>query len=103
MHNTGIWWNTLIKFTKQIRISFAKIIDTKVNLKPCETPDTGFSRNSLLAFRGEFYYTSKMKFFAEIVKTKKLSTIFARTCIFDVWQDSEYASELASKVKDVLF
>ena len=30
-------------------------------------------------------------------------TIFVKTSILDVWQDSEYASELASKVKDVPF
>ena len=27
----------------------------------------------------------------------------AKTSIFDVWQGSEYASELATKVKDVSF
>ena len=81
-HNTGIWWNMLIKFTKQIRISFAKIINTKVNSKPCQTAEIGFSRKSLLAIRGESYHTSKMELFAKIVKTEKSFTIFARTCIF---------------------
>ena len=30
-------------------------------------------------------------------------TIFVKTSILDVWQGSEYASELASKVTDVSF
>ena len=32
-----------------------------------------------------------------------LFTICAKTSILDVWQGSEYAPELASKVKDVSF
>ena len=31
VHNTDIWWNKLIKFSKQIGNSFAKITNTKVN------------------------------------------------------------------------
>ena len=42
-----------------------------------------------------------MDLFAKIVKSEKPFTIFAKTSILDVWQGSEYASELASKVKDV--
>ena len=44
-----------------------------------------------------------MEPFAKLVKNKKLFTIFAEISILDVWQGSEYASELASKIKDVLF
>ena len=44
-----------------------------------------------------------MELFAKIVKNQKPFTIFAKTTILDVWQGSEYASELASKVKDALF
>ena len=44
-----------------------------------------------------------MELFAKIVKNEKQFTIFAKTSILDVWQRSEYASELAYKVKDVLF
>ena len=44
-----------------------------------------------------------MKLLAKIVKNEKLFTIFAKTSILDVWQGSEYASELASKVEDVSF
>ena len=46
---------------------------------------------------------SKMEFFAKIVKNEKLFTIFVKTSILDVWQGSEYASELASKVKNASF
>ena len=44
-----------------------------------------------------------MELFAKIVKNEKPFTIFVKTSILDVWQGSEYASELASKVKDVSF
>ena len=44
-----------------------------------------------------------MEFFMKIVKNGKPFTIFVKTSILDVWQGSEYASELASKVKDVSF
>ena len=73
----------------------------KVNSKPCQTAEKRVF--PLLTFRGESYHTSKMEFFAKIVKTEKSLTIFARTSIFDVWQGSEYASELVSKLKNVSF
>ena len=44
-----------------------------------------------------------MERFAKIVKNEKPFTIFVKTSILDIWQGSEYASELASKVKDVSF
>ena len=44
-----------------------------------------------------------MGLFAKIVKNEKLFTTFVKTSILDVWQDSEYASKLASKVTDVSF
>ena len=44
-----------------------------------------------------------MEIFAKIIKKEKTFTIFAETSILDVWQSSEYASELTSKVKDVSF
>ena len=34
-----IWWNMLIKFSKHIGNSFAKIINTKVNSKLCHTAE----------------------------------------------------------------
>ena len=46
---------------------------------------------------------SKMELFVEIVKNEKLFIIFVKTSIFNVWRVSEYVSELASKVTDVLF
>ena len=39
-----------------------------------------------------------MELFTTIVKNENPFTIFAKTTILDVWQGSEYASELASKV-----
>ena len=44
-----------------------------------------------------------MELFAKINKNEKPFTIFVTTSILDVWQGSEYASELASKVRDVSF
>ena len=44
-----------------------------------------------------------MELFAKIVKKEKPFTIFVQTSILDIWQGSEYASELASKVKDLSF
>ena len=44
-----------------------------------------------------------MELFAKIVKNEKLFTICAKTSTLDVWRGSEYASELASKVKDISF
>ena len=44
-----------------------------------------------------------MELFAKIVKNENPFTIFVKTSILDVWQGSEYASELASKVTDVSF
>ena len=46
-----------------------------------------------------------MELFWQVVtsQNKKPLTIFAKTSIFDVWQSPEYASQLASKVKDASF
>ena len=44
-----------------------------------------------------------MELFVKIVKNEKPFTIFAKTSILDVWQDSEYAFELAFKVKETSF
>ena len=35
VYNTDIWWYMLIKFSKQIGESFVKIINIKVDSKPC--------------------------------------------------------------------
>ena len=44
-----------------------------------------------------------MELFVSIVKKEKPYTIFVKTSILDVWQGSEYASDLAFKVPDVSF
>ena len=59
------------------------MINTKASSKPCQT--------------------SEMELFVKTVKNENLFTVFANSYILDVWQGSEYASKLASKVKDVLF
>ena len=63
---------------------FAQVVTgSEANSKPCKT--------------------SKIGLFVKIVKNKKSFTIFIKTFILNVWQGSEYASELASKVADVSF
>ena len=53
VHNTEILWNMLIKFSKQIRNSFAKIINAKVNLKPCQTAEMELFPQVVTGIRGE--------------------------------------------------
>ena len=81
-----IWWNMLIKFSKQIGKSFLKIINVKVNSKPCQTAVSSFFCKLLLALRANsgFYHTSKMELFSKIVKNEKPFTISAKTSILDV-------------------
>ena len=64
-----------------------------------------FSRKSLLGSEAnsESCQTSKTELFAKIVKNEKPITYFVKTSILDVWQGSEYTSELASKVTYVSF
>ena len=47
--------------------------------------------------------TSKIELFAKKAKNEKPFTIFVKSSILDVWQGSEYASELASRVTDISF
>ena len=51
--NTDTWWNMLIKFSKEIENSFAKIINTKMNSKPCQTAEMELSLQVVTGFRGE--------------------------------------------------
>ena len=44
-----------------------------------------------------------MELFAKLVKNEKAFTIFVKTSVLDVWQGSEYASELPSRVTNVSF
>ena len=53
MHNTDIWWNMLIKVSKQLGNTFAKIINTKVNSKPCQTAEIQLFLQVVTGFRGE--------------------------------------------------
>ena len=67
----------------------------KTNLKICQVsemkPLTASEANL------ESCQTSKMSLSKKIVENKNSFTIFAKTSISDLWQGSEYASELASK------
>ena len=76
-----------------------------MNSKPPRTGEMELFRKSLLASEANTgsCHTSKMELFAKIVRNEKPFTIFGRTSILDIEQGSEYASELASKVKDVSF
>ena len=53
VHTTDIWWNMLIKFSKEIGNSFAKIINTKVNSKPCQTAEMELFPQVVTSFRGK--------------------------------------------------
>ena len=44
-----------------------------------------------------------MESFVKIVKNEKSFIIFVKTSILNVWQVSEYAPELASRVTDIPF
>ena len=54
-------------------------------------------------FRGEVRILSNIKDGAFCKHSQEPFTIFVKTSFLDVWQGSEYASELASKVTDVSF
>ena len=86
MYNTDIWWNMLIKFSKQFGNCFAKIINTKVNSKPCQTAEVELFHKFLLASEAnsDSCHTSKTELSAKIVKDEKPFTIFAKTSILDV-------------------
>ena len=86
MHNTDVWLDMLIKFSKQIGNSFATIINTKVNSKPSQTAEMELFPQVVTSFRDELRMlsTSKMKLFAKIVENEKLFTIFAKSSILDV-------------------
>ena len=44
-----------------------------------------------------------MELLAKMVKNEMPFTMFVKTYIMNVWEGSEYASELASKVMDASF
>ena len=77
-HNTvllDMWCNMLIKFSKLIGSSLAKIINTKVNSRPSKYLRWSFFRKSLLGSdtNSESCQTSKMEHFAKTVKSKSPS------------------------------
>ena len=78
---------------------------TKANKKPCKTSEMEFFCKSLLASEAnsESCQRSSIELFAKIVNNLKSSTVLVKTFILDVGQVSEYASELAFKVKDASF
>ena len=53
MHDADIRWNMLVKFSKQIGNSFAKIINPKVNSKPWQTAEIELFPQVVTGFRGE--------------------------------------------------
>ena len=56
VHNAvllNIWWNMLIKFSKQIDNSFVKTINTKVSSKLCQTSEMELFPQVVSTFRGK--------------------------------------------------
>ena len=53
LRNTDMWWNMFIKSSNHIGSSFAEIINTKVNSKPCQTAGTKLFPQVVTGFRGE--------------------------------------------------
>ena len=81
---------------------FPKVIfDYKDEVKFCQTSETGLFRKLLSAkeANSEYSQTSKVKLFAITIKSWNPISIYAKTSTVDVWQGSEYASELTSKCK----
>ena len=54
-------------------------------------------KNNRGVIRAEPCQLSKMGLFTKILNGQKPCTIFAKTSILDVWQDSEYAFDLFDK------
>ena len=53
-----IWWNMLIKFSKQIANTFAKIL--KANSKPCQTSEMELFLQVVTGFRDKFRFMPNM-------------------------------------------
>ena len=98
------WWNMLIKFSKQIRNSSAKI-DTKVSSKPRQTSEMELFLQVATGFRGDLRILSNIYAFCKNSQKRKAVhfTIFAKSSILDVWQGSDKTSEFVLKVRAVLF
>ena len=86
--------------------SFAKITNTKVSSKLCQTSEIELFPQVVTGFRGELRILSNIydgAFCKNTQKRKALHYFCKKSSILDVWKGYEYASELAFKVKDVLF
>ena len=56
VHNAvllNIWWNMLIKFSRQIDNRFVKTINTKVSSKLCQTSEMELFPQVVSTFRGK--------------------------------------------------
>ena len=96
-------WNMIIKFSEQIANSFAKIINgykDEFKILP-----NIWDRAFVARFRGGLRILLNIYDQAFCKNSQKLEAAhnFCKIYIWDVWQVSEYASELASKVKNVSF
>ena len=78
---------------------------TKANSKPCQISEMELFLQNVTSFATypESCHTSKMVAFSKNSRKLKAFATFAKSFILDVWQVSEYASELTSKVMGVSF
>ena len=74
----------------------------KANSKPCKISEMKLFSPVVTGFRGELRILPNI-LDGTFCKILKAVHYFAKTSILDVWQGSECASELASKVKGVSF
>ena len=94
MYITGM----LIKFSKQIANSFRGQFKTLSNILSWR-----FFREVVTGFRGELRILPNISDGAFCKNDQKLKAVHYCANTLGVWQGSEYASELASKVRDVSF
>ena len=107
VHNTvlfDIWWNMLIKFSKQLVNTFAKIIICyKAKLKTLSNIWAESFSAGLYWLQKRTQNLSKHLRWRFFSKTQKPFTIFPKFPNLDVSQGPEYPSELAAKVNDASF
>ena len=96
-----IWWNTLIKFSKETGNNFAKIIKNKNSLKPSQTTEMELFLHVVTGFSGELRIlaTPKMEVFANNSENRKAVCYFCKNLQLGCLTIPEYA--LASNVKDI--
>ena len=95
--------NMFIKFSKQKANTFAKIINGyKGEFKTLTNIwERAFFASYWLQRQTQNLAKHLRWCHGKIVKNQKPFTVFAKSSILIVWQGSQYASELASKVKDI--